>query len=280
MTDKKAAYNFPGFICSRWKNTKHITENFLGQVIVVPERISIETSQVQCDIMRQSLRCEENPMIKTDNKWTFTKDPETVGYWLRTITVENINCLFEEISIAHEDEGDIIRTPLGKANITQRSISHNHMTLFWIDTYAKPTEIVMRELERGVGNWYESSTKDTFILQDNEHQLDFHVKLMPRCQNMKCDKTISTWTVVSNDHLFVIKDVIGPVPPAPATPQPHFSSTYWEAVELINIQQNFALQFLKDSAIRHENELIRIIQSVQCEQRRIKHAQAVSTAQY
>jgi hypothetical protein len=65
MTDNKAAYNFPGFICSRWKNTKHITENFLGQVIVVPERIAIETSQVQCDIMRQSLRCEENPMIKT-----------------------------------------------------------------------------------------------------------------------------------------------------------------------------------------------------------------------
>ncbi len=32
--------------------------------------------------------------------------------------------------------------------------------------------------------------------------------------------------------------------------------------------------------MRHENELIRVIQSVQCEQRRIKHAQAVSTAQY
>jgi hypothetical protein len=57
MTDKKAAYNFPGFICSRWRNTKHITENFLGQLIVVPERIAIDTSAIQCDIMRQSLRC-------------------------------------------------------------------------------------------------------------------------------------------------------------------------------------------------------------------------------
>ena len=51
MTDKKAAYNFLGFISSRWRNTKHITENFLGQLIVVPKRIAIDTSAIQCDIM-------------------------------------------------------------------------------------------------------------------------------------------------------------------------------------------------------------------------------------
>lgn len=50
MTDRKAAYNFPGFICSRWRNTKHVTENFLGQIVVVPERIAIDTSLIQCDI--------------------------------------------------------------------------------------------------------------------------------------------------------------------------------------------------------------------------------------
>ena len=37
------AYNFPEFICSRWRNTKHITEIFLGQLIVVPECIAIDT---------------------------------------------------------------------------------------------------------------------------------------------------------------------------------------------------------------------------------------------
>ncbi|KZS05238.1 Uncharacterized protein APZ42_031639, partial [Daphnia magna] len=35
-----------------------------------------------------------------------------------------------------------------------------------------------------------------------------------------------------------------------------------------------------DSTIRHENELIRVIQSIQCDQQRAKHVQAVSTAQY
>jgi hypothetical protein len=179
MTDRKAAYNFPGFLCSRWRNTKHVTKDFFGQTIVVPERIALDTSQIQCDIMRQSLRCGDDPMIKSDNKWTYIEEPEAVGYWLRTVTVEKVNCLFEEISIAHEDESDFIITPLGKANITQRFISHNHMTLFWIDTYAKPTDIVLRELEKGVGSWYESSTKGTWILQDNENQLDFHVQLLP-----------------------------------------------------------------------------------------------------
>ncbi|KAI9558478.1 hypothetical protein GHT06_015265 [Daphnia sinensis] len=45
----------------------------------------------------------------------------------------------------------------------------------------------------------------------------------------------------------------------------------------INIRQNARIQYLEDAAIRHENELIRIIQSMQCDQRRAKHAQAVST---
>jgi hypothetical protein len=142
MTEK-ATYNFPGFICSCWRNTKHITENFLGQLIVVQERIAIDTSAIQCGIMRQSLRCGDNAMTNSENKW--------VG---RSVTVEKINCVFQEISLVHEDESDFIHTPLGRANITHRSISHNHMILFWIDTYAKPTEIVLRELERGEGLWY------------------------------------------------------------------------------------------------------------------------------
>jgi hypothetical protein len=50
MTDKKQLiifldlYVLDGF-------TKHITENFLGQLIIVPERIAIDTSAIQCDII-------------------------------------------------------------------------------------------------------------------------------------------------------------------------------------------------------------------------------------
>ncbi|KAK4009396.1 hypothetical protein OUZ56_018511 [Daphnia magna] len=51
----------------------------------------------------------------------------------------------------------------------------------------------------------------------------------------------------------------------------------------INIRQNARIQYLEDAAIRPENEskrLIHVIQSKQCDQRRAKHAQDVSTAQY
>ncbi|KAK4006979.1 hypothetical protein OUZ56_012133 [Daphnia magna] len=48
----------------------------------------------------------------------------------------------------------------------------------------------------------------------------------------------------------------------------------------INIRQNAIIQYLEDAAIHHENELIRVIQSMQGDQRRAKHAQALSTAQY
>jgi hypothetical protein len=105
-------------------------------------------------------------MINSDNKWIFNDLTETVGYWLRSVTVEKINCVLEEISLAHGDESHFIHTPLGRANITHRSISQNHMKLFWIDTYAKPTEIVLRELERDVGLWYESTQYD-FTGQNN-----------------------------------------------------------------------------------------------------------------
>jgi hypothetical protein len=231
--------------------------------------------------MRQSLRCGDNAMNNSDNKWVFNDEPETVGYWLRSVTVEKINCVFEEISLAHEDESDFIHTPLGKANITHRSISHNHMKLFWIDTYAKPTEIVLRELESGEGLWYESTTKDNMILLDKANQVDFHVQWLPRCQNVKCDKNQSEWTVVNNHHLFVKRKVIQlDAKQQFKPPQIPRSVNYWENIELMNTHQNYAIQYLADQAVRHENDIIRLIQSVQCEQRRIKHAQAVSTAQY
>ncbi|KAK4030834.1 hypothetical protein OUZ56_024220 [Daphnia magna] len=116
MTDKKAAFNFPGYIC--------------GQVITVPELIAMETTAVECDIMRQSRRCNESPMMKSENKWIFNQEPEDFGYWLRTTTVVTFNCMLEEVVLSRIDEGDMINTPLGKTNVSHGSLSHNHLTLF------------------------------------------------------------------------------------------------------------------------------------------------------
>ncbi|KZS01617.1 Uncharacterized protein APZ42_001675, partial [Daphnia magna] len=223
MTDKKAAFNFPGYICGRWKSIKHITINFVGQVINVPERIAMETTLVECDIMRQSRRSNESPMMKSENKWIFNQEPEDVGYWLRTPTVVTVNCMLEEVVLSRIDEGDMINTPLGKANVSHGSLSHNHLTLFWIDTYEKPTDIAIRQLEKGVVFWYESSMNGTWILQDDsKHSIPSFIKDIVAKRNDPLD---------------------------------------------INIRQNARIQYLEDAAIRHENKLIRVIQSMQCDQR-------------
>ena len=258
MTDKKAAFTFPGYICARWKAIKNITVNFVGQVIIVPERMAMETTAIECDIMRQSRRCNDNPMTRSENKWVFNQEPDDVGYWLRTTTDLAVNCMMEEIILSRINEGDIIDTPLGKTNVSHGSLSHNHLTLFWIDTYAKSTEISSRQLEKGVGYWYESSTNGTWILQDDSKQLDFHVRLMTRCQTVKCDKKIESWTIVGDNNLFIIKY---PLSPGPATVPSVIKNMLPKLAEPLdtNIRQNSRIQYLEDAAIRHENKLIRVI---------------------
>ncbi|KZS00346.1 Uncharacterized protein APZ42_003371, partial [Daphnia magna] len=158
--------------------------------ITVPEHIAMETTAIECDIMRQSRRCNESKMMKSENKWIFNQEPEDFGYWLRTTTVVTVNCMLAEVFLSRIDEGDMINTPLGKTNVSHGSLSHNRLKLFWIDTYGKPTDIAIRQLEKGVGFWYESSTNGTWILQDDSKQLDFHVRLTSRCQTISTsDKT-------------------------------------------------------------------------------------------
>ncbi|KZR97830.1 Uncharacterized protein APZ42_007079 [Daphnia magna] len=148
----------------------------------------METTEVECDIMKHSRRCNESPMMKSENKWIFNQEAEDVGYWLRTTTVVTVNCMLEEVVLSRIDEGDMINTPRGKANVSHGSLSHNHLTLFWIDTHGKLTDIAIRQLEKGVGFWYESSTNGTWILQDDSKQLDFHARLTQRFQTVKCEK--------------------------------------------------------------------------------------------
>ncbi|KAK4007672.1 hypothetical protein OUZ56_012825 [Daphnia magna] len=157
----------------------------------------------------QSRGCNESPMMKSENKWIFNKEPEDVGYWLRTTTVVTVNCMLEEVVLARVDEGYMINMPLGRANVSRGPLSHKHVTLFWIDTYGKPTDISIRQLDKGVGFWYESSTNGTWILEDDSKQLDFHVRLTSRCQTLKCDKKIDSWTVIGDNHLFNIKYPLG-----------------------------------------------------------------------
>ncbi|KAK4013943.1 hypothetical protein OUZ56_026491 [Daphnia magna] len=66
---------------------------------------------------------------------------------------------------------------------------------------------IKEKKEKGVGFWEGGA----LILQDDSNQLDFfnHVRLMPRCQIVKGDKKIESWTVIGENHLFIIKYPLG-----------------------------------------------------------------------
>ena len=134
-TEQREAVQFPAYVCGRWKMIKHITMTFFGNLVVVPEKIAIETTAAECQIMQQSLRCGEQPMTRVDNKWIYNESPSEEGYWLRTTSLFIINCMFEEITLSQEKEKSAINTPLGMANATTGTLSHNHLTVIWDARY-------------------------------------------------------------------------------------------------------------------------------------------------
>lgn len=159
-TEQREAVKFPAFVCGRWKMIKHITVTFFGNIVVVPERIAMDTTPAECQIMQQSLRCGEQPMTNSDNKWTYNDSPSEDGYWLRTTTVFVINCMFEEITLIQEKESGIIETPLGTANATTGTLSHNHLTVIWDAKYTTAVDHKPRLLETGYGNLTQIAEKN------------------------------------------------------------------------------------------------------------------------
>ncbi|KAK4007014.1 hypothetical protein OUZ56_012168 [Daphnia magna] len=159
--------------------------NFEGQVITVPKRIAMETTALECEKMRQSRRCNESPMMKSENKWLFNQGPDDVGYWLRTNTLVMMNYMVEEVILSRVNEGDMINTLLGKTNVSHGSLSQNHLKLFWIDTYGKPTDIAIRQLEKvGLPRTIDATLSN-------------------------CEMSQKAWTVIGENHLFIIKYPLG-----------------------------------------------------------------------
>ena len=81
-------------------------DKFLRAKVVVPDKLALETSPLECLTMYESKRCNEQPMTILDNKFIYDQEPEENGWWLDTITVETINCAVEKIQLYQENEGD------------------------------------------------------------------------------------------------------------------------------------------------------------------------------
>ncbi|EFX63573.1 hypothetical protein DAPPUDRAFT_119105 [Daphnia pulex] len=167
-TEKREELKFPGYICARWKQIKHITTSFFGQKVVVPDKIALETSPLECLTMYESRRCNEQPMTINDKKIFYDQEPVEDGWWLETVTVETINCAVEKIQLYQETEGESFSTPLGIAPATAGSISHNHLTLIWDKTFTVKSEPKAR------------------LFLDNENDLTREI------ENLQCEKRKAT----------------------------------------------------------------------------------------
>lgn len=273
-TEQREAVHFPAFVCARWKQRKTITMNFLGQLIVVPDKLAIETAATECKIMQQTLHCGDNLMIASNKKWTFTEEPDETGYWLRTIVSFTLNCVLEEITLDQKKDTDNVVTPLGTVNGSDGTVSHNHMTIIWDSRFTTPTPHKHHLLETGVG--YLTFLKHhqpngTFRLMDIEKQLDFHVVSNPRCITPLPDCVVNknTYDIIGDENIYLM------IKNSTAPPTANIRSNN----ELGN-NVRAEIQFIRDQLTDNENNLAGLANNIQCDVRKLIHSQAVSTAQY
>ncbi len=280
FTTHPAAAIFPAYVCGRWKIIKHITMNFWGQTISVPDKIAIDTTPEECRIMQQSKRCGSVQMTIQDDKWIHNQEPEDVGYWLRTVETHSIGCMLEEIRLSHEVDATRINTPIGIVNVSTGYYSHNHLTIVWDAKFATKVDPRHRKLEEGRATISNSSTPGIFLFEDHTKQLAYHVYAVQRCLEYGCTNKSDAFAIIKTPELYITARVIPRKPEKPFVGRARDGPIIANTTAAFNVELNGRLQYIKDQMTTQENELVRVIHTLQCEVRKAKHAQAISTAQY
>ncbi|KAK4007622.1 hypothetical protein OUZ56_012776 [Daphnia magna] len=185
-TNRRAGIKFQASICGRWMKINHITTDFFGQQIIVQETVALETSLTECTIMAKTKLCNDVQMNLTDDKWTYTPDPSTIGSWFSTVSPYVINCMMEETRLIRQGEDDTIEIPLGKAKVSDGIHTHNHLTIVWDITVDTASDNTPRRVSSGEGALIKTSTPETFHLEDEKQQLAFHLKPEGRCLTTAC----------------------------------------------------------------------------------------------
>ncbi len=281
FTQRPAALSFPAYICGRWKSIKLVTMTFWGDTIAVPDKIALDTSPEECQIMKGSKRCDGEPMTFADGKWTHTNQPPLKTYWLQTVELTSIGCMLEEIKLVHDAGDEEVNTPLGHVEIAAGNYSHNHLTLIWNPEYATKLDHSTRMLESGFATMSNSSRKDVYLLEDSDKQLAYHVYPVQRCLVPDCVNRTDAYGIVGSRDLFItVKPAKNPrlTPPKISLTAKVFNKS--STTEAFNFKIQSRLQYIKDQLLFQENELARAIRSLQCDLRKTRHDQAASTAQY
>ncbi|KAK4017830.1 hypothetical protein OUZ56_033676 [Daphnia magna] len=275
-SDERAAVKFPGFICAQWKNISRITKTFFGQLVIVPDKISIDTTPSEFYDMINNKKCGEYPMTFSDNKYVFGRDPGIVGYWLQTIDLEILNCVLDQVQLYQQMEDEDFCTPIGKASAKSGNLSHNHLTLVWDKTYTQKFQLTLRIVESGTGTLTKKlGDEKYFRLLDDRRQLDFHLTPQPPCvpTQQHCSNRTTVFNIVGQSKLsLVTAAIMEKFPPVTVeTPVPSSAEDLDKAANK---------QYIQDRVTDRENELVRMIQRLECDARKVKHERAIATAQY
>ena len=274
-TEKRAEAKFPGQLCARWKIQKHVSVDFFGLTVVVTDKIALDTSLIECQIMYESHRCNDQQMKLVGNKYVFDEEPSESGYWLQTIITEKVNCVLERVPLYQQTEGSDFSTPIGTASATSGGLMHNHLTLIWDKTYTQTSEPKARELEAGEATLKYIGIPGKYRLTDDFNELIFHLTLNPRCipSHLPCTRKTVAFDVIGQADVFIIT--------TPVTPQNiSLKEAHRHTLEADRLDVLANIQYMRDKLIDHENELAHAIASLQCDSRKATHERAISTAQY
>ncbi|KAK4027236.1 hypothetical protein OUZ56_016248 [Daphnia magna] len=141
-TNRRAGNKFQASICGRWMTINHITTDFFGQQIIVPETVALETSLTECTIM----------------------DPPTIGSWFSTVSPYVINCMMEETRLIRQGADDIIET-LSENQMFQTEFTPTIISRSFVATAFDNTP---RLVSSGEGALIKTSTPGTFRLEDEK----------------------------------------------------------------------------------------------------------------
>ncbi|KAI9553746.1 hypothetical protein GHT06_018996 [Daphnia sinensis] len=172
---------------------------FFGQIVVVPEKIPIDSTVLDCYNMINNKLCGINEMTPADGKYVFSQEPQSGGYWMRTVEWEILNCVLEQVQLIQPMADADFATPIGKASATAGVLSHNHLTLVWDTTYTHKIQHETRMIESGFGNLLaKTESEKHFRLIDNDRQLDFHLTLQPPCDHQQyCTNRTTSFKIAS-----------------------------------------------------------------------------------
>ncbi|KAK4028702.1 hypothetical protein OUZ56_021706 [Daphnia magna] len=153
-------------------------------------------------------------------------------------------------------EDEDFSTPIGKASAKSGNLSHNHLTLVWDKTYTQKSQHTLRIVESGTGT-LTKKLGDPPCVTTQQH----------------CSNRTTVFNIFSQSKLpLITAAIMEKFPPITAeTPAPSSAEDLDKAANK---------QYIQDRVTDRENELVRMIQRLECDARKAKHERAIVAAQY